>query len=106
MEDLVDQIAQLDPLLIDQAINALVRRCSELYPEHELTVFFLRKENPNEQIDHTIRWLQTLKECTSHPLPPIHFPVEEKGISSAYDLLTKSRQSSPKLSLLSHRRNK
>jgi len=103
MEDLVDQIAQLDPLLIDQALAALVQRCNELFPEHELTTLFLRKADPHTQIDNTIQWLQTLKEYTPRPLPPVHFPTEAEGIITAQDLLTKSQQARKTKLSITHR---
>ena len=90
MEDLIDEIAHLDPLLIDQALDALVKRCNELFPDHELTTLFLRKTDPHTQIDDTIRWLQALRESTPQPLPPVHFPADQEGITSTQDLLTKS----------------
>jgi len=62
MDDLIDQLAQIDPLIIDQAYNAIMKRYAELFPDYEFVAVSLRKEEDRSaQIDGIIQWLQTLK---------------------------------------------
>ena len=43
MYDLVDELARIDPLLIDQALSALQARYAELYPDYEVITVSLLK---------------------------------------------------------------
>lgn len=66
MYDLVDELARIDPLLIDQALSALQARYAELYPDYEvITVSLLKNAERNAQIDRIILMLQNLKYAES-----------------------------------------
>lgn len=62
MYDLVDELARIDPLLIDQALSALQARYAEFYPDYEvMTLSLLKTADRNAQIDRIILMLQNLK---------------------------------------------
>lgn len=64
MCDIVDEIAQIHPFLIDQALDALVKRYAVLFPDYDLiTISLNKKEDKNEQLDRMILLLQNMKDA-------------------------------------------
>ena len=62
MLDLFQEIAQADAAIIEDILDAVIRRYAVLYPEWELNVFSVQKDTDKDaQIERTIRFLESLK---------------------------------------------
>ncbi|MBQ6997763.1 MAG: hypothetical protein IJN60_05255 [Oscillospiraceae bacterium] len=62
MLDLFQEIAQADAAIIEDILDAVIRRYAVLYPEWELNVFSVQKDTDEDaQIERTIRFLESLK---------------------------------------------
>ena len=62
MNDLIAEIARVDPNEINDILDAVLERYAVLFPDWEVSTISLRKSpDRNEQIDRMIRTLQNLK---------------------------------------------
>ena len=62
MVDLVQKIAQVDELEMDDVLKAVRQRYTELFPDWELSTISLQKSSDkNEQLGRVIAFLQKMK---------------------------------------------
>ncbi len=62
MVDLVQKIAQVDELEVDDVLNAVRQRYTGLFPDWELILISLQKSaDKNEQLDKIIGLLQNME---------------------------------------------
>lgn len=63
MEELLDRINKVDEGQIQQVLDAVLARYTELYPQWAVSVIsVLRNADRNLQIDQMIRLLESIKE--------------------------------------------
>ena len=63
MDDLVNQVRNADPDLLNDLVYALGDRINEVFPEFEMLVFLVEKKRTfEEQADEFIRFMERLKE--------------------------------------------
>ena len=62
MENITDKIKEIPACEINDAVNAVVHRYGELFPDWEIGTYSIEKRGSrNEQIDRLISFLEKLK---------------------------------------------
>ena len=62
MEDIYEEIAKISVFEINDVLDAVVSRYSELFPDWEIGTYSIEKKgNRNEQIDRMISFMEKLK---------------------------------------------
>ncbi len=65
MEDIFQKISQADEIEIEDILKAVLQRCTDLFPDRDVSIISLEKcTDTNEQLDRIIEMLQGWKTTT------------------------------------------